>query len=63
MPNKRGVLIDREVGKIPKFNKQGVKLKGILEFEKRLIQGRKEQKHVVIEHKTNIYMQQYAILP
>ena len=28
VPNKRGVLIDRELEKIPKFNKRGVKING-----------------------------------
>ena len=53
-----GVLIGRGSGKIPKFNKRGVKIHRGLEIEKRLemvIQGREEQKQVDIEHKTKTF--------
>ena len=52
MPNKRGVLIKRGSETIRNL------INGGLDFEKRLqmiIQGRKEQKQVVIDHKTKIF--------
>jgi len=52
-----GVLIDRALEKIPKFNKRVIKIKGCLYLRRGLkfIEGRKEQKQAVIKYKTEMY--------
>ena len=66
VPNKRGVLIDSGVGKIPKFNKQGAKVNAGLEFgksfkvQKQVVINRKEQKQVVMTHATLFCCENWA---